>query len=281
MTGAREWLSANRTLRMDANDELFPQERRDFHKDRYEFAKTYCDRKDVLDAACGTGYGSAILAAAAKSVVGLDIDTKAIEYAVETYGQRDDIQFVNGCVEFTSFEDSSFDLVVSFETVEHTLCPGSHFREIVRLLKPDGIAIVSVPNSWGLTDHHFWDFDLGMLKSLVSENFQSAEYFYNNSNSLGGRSKGIGKLTAENGSTAECIIAICSLPTGTEQDAPRLERLMEDIYTGVFERHRANLNAQLQAQESFLFGRLGVVVDRFLIKAVRRLRHVLAAVKGK
>ena len=153
------WLKDNSNLRMDANIDCAPQRRRDFHKERYNFASNLISGRRVLDGACGTGYGSSILSEKAQHVVGIDLEREAIAYANDNYS-HEKCEFKNSFVEYTPFDDSSFDAVVSFETIEHTICPSSHFREIVRLLKSDGIAVLSVPNGWGFTDHHFFDFDL-------------------------------------------------------------------------------------------------------------------------
>src|SRR5687767_14783250 len=116
------WLDKHRDLRMDANSELFRESRRKLHLDRYQFAKPHCAKKVVLDAACGTGYGSEILADSATRLVGIDCDKGAIEYASRHY-RRENAEFHVAYVEATEFGPGAFDVVVSFETVEHTLCP--------------------------------------------------------------------------------------------------------------------------------------------------------------
>jgi 2-polyprenyl-3-methyl-5-hydroxy-6-metoxy-1,4-benzoquinol methylase len=205
MSKFQGWLEKNKALRMDANNEMFDSSRRDFHISRYQFAQQFCEKKIVLDGACGTGYGSAILSEVAETVYGIDCDEGAISYAREVYKKYNN-DFKKSYVELTDFADNSFDVVVSFETVEHTLCPFSHLREISRIVKEDGVVILSVPNSWGLIDHHFWDFNLPMLENLVCQFFTNAEFFYNNS-SIYGDKAGIG--VHDFNSPAECIIAVC------------------------------------------------------------------------
>lgn len=232
-----DWLKNNKALRMDANNEIFDVSRRNFHLSRYQFAQAYCKDKIVLDAACGTGYGSDLLAVVAKHVTGIDCDAEAIEYAKHTY-QGPDTDFQVSFVEATSFSDSQFDVVVSFETVEHTLCPKSHLREITRLLKPDGLAIVSVPNNWGLTDHHFWDFNFEMLDELLSSCFSEINYFYNNASTFNS-ALGIGKY--DPAAPAECIIAVCDGVIKSQRLEDRYAYIMSEIYEGVFARHRESL----------------------------------------
>lgn len=236
-----DWLKGNQTLRMDANSELFPEDRRQFHLDRYAFAQPYCAGKTVLDAACGTGYGTALLGEVAQQAVGIDCAGDAVDYARGTYAKTH-IGFERSFVELTPFADSAFDRIVSFETVEHTLCPRAHMMEIARLLKPQGMAILSVPNAWGYTDHHFFDFDLRMLRELTSDFFGRSEFFYQNPRSHP-TSPGIGPLSS-NGSSAtpsqaQCILALCYEPRKERIAADRLGGLMDEIYRNAFERHNA------------------------------------------
>ncbi|MEJ8568210.1 class I SAM-dependent methyltransferase [Elongatibacter sediminis] len=238
-----EWLDANRALRMDANESIFPESRRQLHLDRYEFAAKYCTGKIVLDAACGTGYGSAILAKSAKHVTGIDIDEMTIEYARSKYGS-DNTTFNVGCVELTEIQSDSIDVVVSFETVEHTLCPNSHMIEISRVLSPSGVAVLSVPNRWGLSDHHFWDFDVRMLQRILKGRFGRVDYYYNNSSNDNNRKKGIGPLNLEEADDAECLVAVCSDVNADHTGAHGYQSVLHEIYDGVFERHQEFLRLQ-------------------------------------
>ena len=229
-----QWLQENQTLRMDANSELFPADRRSFHTDRYHFAAAYCHGKRVLDGACGTGYGSSILGEVAREVAGIDCADDAVAYASSTYGAPH-VAFQRSFVELTPFEDASFDVVVSFETVEHTLCPEAHMREIVRLLEPTaGRAILSVPNSWGLTDHHFFDFDLPQFEQLVGRFFGQAE-FHSQTPADSATLPGIGPLVP--GQPAQCLIAVCSAPRKELQVENRLGAVMDEVYRNAFLRH--------------------------------------------
>src|SRR5262249_14419746 len=88
------------------------------HLKRYLFAQPYCTRNVVLDAACGTGYGSAELARVATRVVGVDVDEQAIEYARSRY-VADNVEFEAMDVAALDFDDASFDVVVAFEAIEH------------------------------------------------------------------------------------------------------------------------------------------------------------------
>ncbi|MGH2898589.1 MAG: class I SAM-dependent methyltransferase, partial [Solirubrobacteraceae bacterium] len=113
------------------------------HLARYRFAARLARGRAVLDAACGEGYGSAMLAAAgAASVVGIDIDAETVAHARATHG----IDAREGDVGRLPCEDASFDLVVSFETIEHVAEPERALDEFRRVLSPGGILVVSTPN---------------------------------------------------------------------------------------------------------------------------------------
>lgn len=236
------WLRANRHLRMDANQPMFPLERRQFHLDRYAFARGYCAGKTVLDGACGTGYGSALLGERAARVIGIDMSEESVAYATKEYA-RDNVSFRKSFVEQTPFDDNSFDVIVSFETVEHTLCPRSHMMEIARLVEPErGLAILSVPNRWGLTPQHFLDFDLALLREVATPFFSKVEYFQQNPQSRHAHG-GIAPLESQNPADAQCIIAVCREPKKENLPPDRHEFVREETYQVAFARHSDYLHA--------------------------------------
>ena len=89
------------------------------HIHRYAFAALWCKDARVLDAACGEGYGSALLAANAASVTGVDISAQADQHAGQRYSEQDGLEFsVANCTQLP-FDSDQFDIVVYFETLEH------------------------------------------------------------------------------------------------------------------------------------------------------------------
>jgi ubiquinone/menaquinone biosynthesis C-methylase UbiE len=113
------------------------------HLKRYDFARSFTRDKDVLDAACGAGYGSAYLAADSARVIGVDIDAETVAHARRRYGSNH-VEFRQMDVTNLAFPDSSFDVVVSFETLEHVDAP-SAIQEAARVLRAGGTYVASTP----------------------------------------------------------------------------------------------------------------------------------------
>jgi SAM-dependent methyltransferase len=114
------------------------------HLARYWWVGGLAGGRRVLDAGCGVGYGSAMLAdAGASDVVGIDVASDAIAAAAEANQQ---VEFVIGDVHALPFEDSSFDLVVCFEVIEHVTEQDAVIAELARVLMPDGVLAISSPN---------------------------------------------------------------------------------------------------------------------------------------
>ena len=113
------------------------------HVYRYVFASNVVVGKRVLDIACGEGYGAAALQkAGAAQVVGVDVSEFACSHVRSKYG----LDARAGSAEQIPLPDSSIDVVVSFETIEHVPNPGRFLDECARVLAPGGRLIVSTPN---------------------------------------------------------------------------------------------------------------------------------------
>lgn len=213
------WLYKNRYLRMDANVATNDKKRRLFHKDRYLFARDYLknsgrDGIRILDAACGTGYGSDILKQAGAQIVGIDICPKTIEFAGKKYGSEKCRFMVSDVLTMGRLADFSFDAAVSFETIEHIDNPLAFLSNLYRVLKKDGVLIISTPNDWGETIYHKFNYNYQLFRQHLEKFFAIEEIYTQNSGSMDlwvNRSapRRIIKTSEENKSQAECFIAVC------------------------------------------------------------------------
>lgn len=121
------------------------------HFHRYVFARQLVSGLDVLDAACGEGYGSALLADSAKAVTGVDVSHAAIAHAQQRY-IADNLEFqAADCLDLP-FRDDQFDCIVSFETLEHLDDQEGLMKEFRRVLKPQGFLLISSPDKKIYTD---------------------------------------------------------------------------------------------------------------------------------
>lgn len=179
--GVREpdarWLVANRDERHDATLPMLPPGRTEMHLRRYEFAASLAEGKRVLDAACGTGYGCALLTerGGAASAVGLDADPVAVAYAQRCFGPGRPIEYRVADATRTGLADGSVGLITSFETIEHVPDPDALLAEFARVLGPDGTLVLSTPNDKGLTAHHVHSFSREDLEQAVKRHFGRVE----------------------------------------------------------------------------------------------------------
>jgi SAM-dependent methyltransferase len=115
------------------------------HYHRYFMARDFCANLDVLDIAAGEGYGSALLAQVARSVVGVEIDHKVVEAANKEFA-RPNLRYVQGDARAIPLPDASIDVAVSFETFEHFAEHEIFLAELHRVLRPNGLLIISTPD---------------------------------------------------------------------------------------------------------------------------------------
>ena len=122
------------------------------HWHRYHFAARWARGLRVLDVACGEGYGTALLARHAAHVTGVDLAAAAIAHARAAYAGLPNAQFVEASCTRMPLPDASFDVVVSFETLEHIAEQSAFLDEIARVLKPEGVLVLSCPNKVEYSD---------------------------------------------------------------------------------------------------------------------------------
>ena len=118
------------------------------HVYRYLWAMRFALDRTVLDAGCGSGYGSVMLATIARSVVGVDRDTEVISRNLALYSNHTNLRFQVGNVLDLPFPDDSFDLIVTFEVFEHLTREesGRFLSHLWRLCTADGVVLISTPN---------------------------------------------------------------------------------------------------------------------------------------
>ena len=157
------------------------------HWHRYAFARRFAAGKRVLDAACGEGYGTALLGAAAASVLGVDIDLATIDRARATYGEAERVRFLAASCAGLPLPSSSFDLIVSFETIEHLKGADQvdMLTEFARVLAPDGLLVVSSPNKRLYSDarsyanpFHLRELYRDDLASLLATRFRAQRWYH-------------------------------------------------------------------------------------------------------
>lgn len=158
------------------------------HLARYAFAARLSRRKQVLDAGCGAGYGSAELARKAASVLGIDRSAEAIAFARAQY-LAPNLRFEEADCTALPAADGSIDLVVAFEVIEHLQDWRGFLREARRVLAPAGQFIVSTPNKRyysesrgcsGPNPFHVHEFEFEEFRAELGEAFPHVSLFLEN-----------------------------------------------------------------------------------------------------
>lgn len=158
------------------------------HIERYRFAvnkiNEYFKNKrslKILDCASGSGYGTYYLAQNFKNskVYGVDLSKKAVNIAKKFY-KRKNIRYLIKDAQKLDFKQNYFDVVISFETIEHLKEPKLFLRNIKNILSKKGILIISTPNKF-YTFHpefHFYEFSEKEFFELLQKYFKIKEKYY-------------------------------------------------------------------------------------------------------
>jgi SAM-dependent methyltransferase len=113
------------------------------HQARYRWAAQLAKGCTALDAGCGFGWGTALLAeAGAKRVFGIDASEEAISEA-RRRTDRLAVELEHGELYSLPFDDASFDLITCFGVIEHAKDPDLTLAELRRVLRPDGVLLIS------------------------------------------------------------------------------------------------------------------------------------------
>ena len=237
------------------------------HMARYTFAARLARGKRVLDAGCGAGYGSAELARAADRVVGVDRAPAAIEFARAHYAAHN-LGFEEATCEALPHADSSFELVVAFEVIEHLDNWRGFLREAHRVLVPNGQLVISTPNKLyytesrgrdGANPFHVHEFDFAEFRAELTAVFPHVSLFLEN------HVEGFTFQPHDSGSTAEVrvdagdpapdeshfFVAVCAnrpqIGNPTYVYVPRAANVLRER-----ERHIALLEKELEEKNRWL-----------------------------
>lgn len=153
------------------------------HWHRYAAVASLTRGRRVVDAACGEGYGSYLLAQSAASVIGVDVAPAAVAHAGQRY-KHPNLAFTTGSVAALPLPDASVDVVVSFETIEHLHEQRAMLAEFRRVLVADGVLAISSPNrpvyneGGGVENHyHVRELDRDELAALLGPDFPQQAWY--------------------------------------------------------------------------------------------------------
>lgn len=158
------------------------------HRSRYLFAARFCGGKRVLDLGCGTGYGSAELAARADFVAAADFSAEALDYAARHFALPN-ISFVRASATRLPFVPGSFDVVVALELLEHLPDWEAALAGVRALLGDSGYFIVSTPNKLayaearklaGPNPFHVHEFEFGEFRNALAALFPCVSVYLQN-----------------------------------------------------------------------------------------------------
>lgn len=148
------------------------------HLAAYKYIASYINKKkSVLEIGCSDGYGSFLISKISKEIIALDIDEKTIRDARRQYNIRN-LNFVVGSALSLPWSNK-FDIVVSFQVIEHLTDVELYLREVKKVLKKEGVFIVSTPNRrlrlksgekpWN--KFHIHEFEKEELKQILEQYF--------------------------------------------------------------------------------------------------------------
>lgn len=150
---------------------------------RYKFLASLINPNDVLlDIGVDFGAGLKPIAEKALRVVGIEISPLETQISEHNARQFNNVTIVQMNGEKLAFPNESFDIVSSLECIEHVQNPALMLSEIVRVLKPGGIAVISTPNkditgSKFLNEHHLREWSMNEFQKLLSNYFSKVDLY--------------------------------------------------------------------------------------------------------
>lgn len=165
------------------------------HYQRYNAVLNIVKGKKVLDAACGAGYGTALMASVAEEVTGIDISSEAISFANHRYSDIRNARYLEASIAELPFSDNTFDVIISFETIEHVDedLQNKFLKEIKRCLKDDGILVMSSPDKRTYSDlpgfnneFHVKEFYFDEFDAFLHREFKYVEHYLQGEHDLTG-----------------------------------------------------------------------------------------------
>lgn len=159
------------------------------HIGRYQWVSQFAQRRTVLDAACGIGYGSQmLLQKGAARVYAFDLADEALAEARHRLAGSAKAIVHSADVTRLPLSNREVDLYVSFETIEHVADDDAVVAEAARVLRPEGVFVCSTPNrlvvspgnrleSRPSNQFHLREYDRRELENLLAKRFDSVEWY--------------------------------------------------------------------------------------------------------
>lgn len=143
------------------------------HLKAYDFASLCIKNNEVLDIGCGDGYGAYHMSRCAKRVVGIDYEESAVLNARKKYAAPN-LSYELLDAEKIDSLNSKFDVITCFQNIEHIEHPENMIKGVKKILKPNGLFVVSVVNKLLRSEkspYHYREYSPSDLESLMSSYF--------------------------------------------------------------------------------------------------------------